>query len=257
MAGHARLHDRGGARAGGERPALSFEGEQCGDGVPPSRTRLQRLCTLAVRRGRGDGGGWRRQLRRRRPGAVPGKRPRLAIGARVGKLLPLHRHQARDAEEGVHGARSRVLQPGILQHGRARRGLQPRLELYLRRLEQVRRTDGARPVRPSRPGQADDGDQGRQADRSRVDRGDEGAVLHRRRRELGNQPLDAALGGRGLAHAGRHREGPARTRALAARDHGCEESLHRRRRRAELRGQRPARARSRLRERVDSAGGGR
>ena len=71
------------------------------------------------------------------------------------------------------------------------------------------------------------------------------------------QPLDAALGGSGLAGAGRHRKRAARPRPLAARNHRREKPLHRRRRRAELRGQRPGRARSRFRECLDSAGGGR
>ena len=75
------------------------------------------------------------------------------------------------------------------------------------------------------------------------------------RQQLGEEPGDAALGGSGLAHAGRHRERAAGARPLAARNDRRQEPLHGRRRRAELRGERAGRARSRIRERLDSAGG--
>ena len=66
--------------------------------------------------------------------------------------------------------------------------------------------------------------------------------------ENGAQPRHAALAGPRLARARRHRAGPDRARDLAARDDGRQESLHRRRRGAELRRQRQDRARGRLRQ---------
>ena len=66
------------------------------------------------------------------------------------------------------------------------------------------------------------------------------------RQQLGKEPVDAALGGSRLAHAGRYRKRAARPRPLAARNHRRQESLHGRRRRAELRGQRPGRPRGRF-----------
>ena len=75
--------------------------------------------------------------------------------------------------------------------------------------------------------------------------------------QLGKEPRDAALGRSGLAHAGRHRKRAARARPLAARNHRREEPLHGRRRCAELRGERAGRPRSRIRERLDPARGGR
>ena len=88
-------------------------------------------------------------------------------------------------------------------------------------------------------------------------RGVQPALCDRQRREMGNQPFHAALGRSRLAGSGRYREGAARPRQLAAGDDRRQEPLHRRRRGAELRRQRPHGAGSRLRKRLDSAGCGR
>ena len=78
-----------------------------------------------------------------------------------------------------------------------------------------------------------------------------------REHELGSKSVHAALEGPGLAGPGRHREGAARARDLAARNDRRQEPVHGRRRRPQLRGQRPDRARGRLRQHLDPAGSGR
>ena len=187
--------------------------------------------------------------------AFPASDTRNAARARVRELLQVQRHEARMPEEGLDGAGPRLPQRRILQHARPRRALQPRLDLHLRRLEQVRRADGAGALWPPRPGQASARTERRQAARAALDRRIQAALRLRRRQQLGEEPVDAALGGSGLAHAGRHRERAAGARPLAARDDRRQEPLHGRRRRAELRRQRAGRPRGRFRERLDSAGG--
>ena len=91
--------------------------------------------------------------------------------------------------------------------------------LHLRRLEQVRRVDGAGTLRQEGEGQAPAGTHRRHLARSALDHGVQAALHHRRRRKMGNQPVDAALGRSRLAGAGRHRKCAARPRPLAARDH--------------------------------------
>jgi carbamoyltransferase len=70
--------------------------------------------------------------------------------ARDRELLPVFRLEARMHQEGLDGAGSRLPQRRVLQHARPRRALQPCLDLHLRRLEQVRRTDGPRAIWASR-----------------------------------------------------------------------------------------------------------
>ena len=79
---------------------------------------------------------------------------RQSARARVGELLPVRGLETRDAEEGLARTRSRISQRRILQHEGPRRALQPGLELHLRRLEQMRRSDGPRALRTRRPDQA-------------------------------------------------------------------------------------------------------
>ena len=149
----------------------------------------------------------------------------------------------------------RTSQRRVLQHGRPRRALQPGLELHLRRLEQVRRSDG--PWRPTAaPTASSRCSSSRTASctfpsgtRSSTSRGCRTATTG-----LGSKPVHAALGGHGLARSGRHRGGAARARALAARDDRRQEPVHRRRRGAQLRRQRPHRARGGLRQCLDPAG---
>ena len=83
----------------------------------------------------------------------PAGRQGLAAGAGVRELLQIRGRDARMPEEGVHGASPRHAQRRILQHAGPRRALQPGLDLRLRRLEQMRRADGARALRPPRTGQ--------------------------------------------------------------------------------------------------------
>ncbi len=94
----------------------------------------------------------------------------------------------------------------------------------------------------------------RQAARAALDRRLQ-AAFRVRWQQLGKEPGDAALGGSGLAHAGRHRKRAACACPLAARNHRCEKPLHGRRRRAELRRERAGRPRGRIRERLDPARG--
>ena len=186
--------------------------------------------------------------------AFPASDTATPLAREVRELLQVQRHDAGMPEEGLDGAGPRLPQRRILQHARARRALQPRLDLHLRRLEQMRRADGAGALWPPRPGQASARTERRQAARAALDRRIQ-AALRLRRQQLGKEPLDAALGGSGLADAGRHRKRAARARPLAARNHRREEPLHGRRRRAELRGERAGRPRSRIRERLDPARG--
>ena len=165
------------------------------------------------------------------------------------------RHEARMPEEGLDGARSRLPERRILQHARPRRALQPGLVLHLRRLEQVRRADGAGALRQEGAGQASARTDRRHLARSALDHGVQAALRHGQRREMGDQPIDAALGGSRLAGSGRYRKRAARPRPLAARNDRRQKPVHRRRRRAELRGQWPGGARGRLRKRLDPAGG--
>jgi Carbamoyltransferase N-terminus len=69
--------------------------------------------------------------------------------ARIRELLPIQGQRAHDPEEDMAGALPRHVERRVLQHGRARRALQPGVELYFRRLEQVRRGHGARALRPA------------------------------------------------------------------------------------------------------------
>ena len=62
--------------------------------------------------------------------------------------------QARAAEEGLAGAEPRFPERRILQHARARRDVQPGVDLRVRRLEQVRRADGPGALRSRRANQA-------------------------------------------------------------------------------------------------------
>ena len=92
-----------------------------------------------------------------------------------------------------------------------RRALQPRLHLRLRRLEQVRRADGACALRPAARRQAVPANGKRRPESCAVARRVQSAVAHRNRQrpQVGGEPLDEALGGSGLADSGRHRTGPA------------------------------------------------
>ena len=83
----------------------------------------------------------------RRARAGPAHGGRQPARARIRELLPVPRLQARGAEESVARAGARLHERRVLLHAGARRALQPGLELHLRRLEQVRRGDGARPLR--------------------------------------------------------------------------------------------------------------
>ena len=162
--------------------------------------------------------------------------------------------RARMPEKSLAGAVPRPAQRGILQHAGARRAVQPRLDLRVRRLEQVRRVDGARALWPPRPGQVTARYRERRIARAGLDQRIQAAVPGRSGR-LGKAPGDAALGGYGLAGSGRYRKRAAGADALAARDDRRKEPLHRRRRGAELRRQRPHRAGRGIRERLDPAGG--
>ena len=84
----------------------------------------------------------------RRARAGPAHGGRQPARARVGELLQLQGLQARDAEESLARADARLPERRVLLHAGPRRALQPRLELHLRRLEQVRRGHGPRPLRP-------------------------------------------------------------------------------------------------------------
>ena len=72
------------------------------------------------------------------------------LAREIGELLQVQRQRTRNAEEGVAAAVPRASERRVLQYGRARSALQPRFELHLRRLEQVRRSDGPRALWPSR-----------------------------------------------------------------------------------------------------------
>ncbi|GCC49762.1 hypothetical protein chiPu_0033840, partial [Chiloscyllium punctatum] len=147
---------------------------------------------------------------------------------------------------------ARVVVGRVLQHAGLGCAVQPGLDLCVRRLEQVRRADGACALWPPRAGRQSPRDEGRPAARAVLGRRQQ-AALRARQRQLGQEPDHAALGGHRLAGAGRHRERAARAGALAAREHRREEPVHRRRRRVELRGERADRTRGRLRERLDPA----
>ena len=214
------------------------------------------FAAVAVRGGRRDGGGRRRQLLRRRDGSVPASDTATPLAREVGELLQVQRHRARSLKKvwlepdrgflsdefynmpGLGALYSRVSTyifgdwnkcgevMGLAPYGR-RDQIKPLLELEATASWTCR--DWTRRF--------------------------QAAFGARWRAELGSEPLDAALGGSGLAHPGRHRERAARARQLAARNDRREEPLHGRRRGAELRGQRADRARGRFRQRLDSAGG--
>ena len=101
--------------------------------------------------------------------------------------------ETRNTEKGLDGADPRLAQRRILQHGGPRRALQPCLDLCVRRLEQVRRVDGAGALRTPGPNEAADGNQGRRADSSAgLDRDEfKQPYLLDSGREVGRQSLDA------------------------------------------------------------------
>ena len=148
--------------------------------------------------------------------SFPSERHGNAARPRVRELLQIQRHDARMPEEGLDGAGPRLPERRVLQHARPRRALQPRLDLHLRRLEQMRRTDGARALWPPRPGQASARTDRRQIARAALDHRIQAALRLGRRSNWETQPRDAALGGSGLARAGRHRKRAARPRPMAA-----------------------------------------
>jgi carbamoyltransferase len=82
----------------------------------------------------------------------------------------------------------------VLHHARPRRALQPRLDLHLRRLEQVRRADGAGALWPPRPGQASARTERRQAARAALGRRVQAALSCSTASNWEKQPCDAALG---------------------------------------------------------------
>ena len=128
---------------------------QGGVDLPPSGARLQRLCGLALRRGRGDDRRRRRQLSLGRHGDPIRQSDTATPLARESEsYYRFSGTQARMPEEGLDGAGPRLSQRRVLQHAGPRRALQPRLDLHVRRLEQVRRVDGARALWPPRAGQA-------------------------------------------------------------------------------------------------------
>ena len=60
--------------------------------------------------------------------------------------------------------------------------------------------------------------------RPALDHGVQAALRHGQRGQMGNQPVDAALGGSRLAGSGRYRKRAAGPRPLAARNHRREKS---------------------------------
>ena len=140
------------------------------------------FAAVAVRRRRGDDRRRRRQLSLRRHGGLSASRHGDAARPRIRELLQVQRHEARMPEEGLDGAGPRLPQRRVLQHAGPRRALQPRLDLHLRRLEQMRRADGARALRPPRTGQAAARDRRRQAARAALDRRVQAALRRRRQR---------------------------------------------------------------------------
>src|SRR5215831_9574722 len=100
-------------------------------------------------------------------------------------------------------------------------------------------------------------DQERRGGCSRVGRGVRQAVLARARARLGSKSIDAALERRCLARSRRRGDLAPQARHLAARSNWRQEPVHGGRCCAQLRRQRANRAGGRLRQRVDSAGGGR
>ena len=195
-------HGREGAPAGAQAPAPPLALEQGADHLASPGARLQRLCHVPVREGRHHGGGRGRQLQFGHRRARTADRECQSARARIGELLRLRRNPARDAQEGLARADARHAERRVLFHGRPGRALQPRVELRLRRLEQVRRGDGPCALRPPRRGEAARLDAERRTDRSCVGRGFRQAVVRRARPQLGSKPLDEILGGPRLARPG-------------------------------------------------------
>ena len=90
----------------------------------------------------------------RRHRGLSGRRPHVAARPRIGELLQVQGSKL-EALKKVWLEPSRgFLSDEFYNMAGPRRGLQPRLELHLRRLEQVRRADGACALWPAGPDQA-------------------------------------------------------------------------------------------------------